>query len=193
MTRMMSSSGEKIVSKTGNEERAISLWLNGCPTNLRLARNRFRSGISIRPMHLFGHNRDQDYYFRLLWEEERDSQSACSYNDHLMIIVRLLSTRASWVGLAPPSLLGSREPALLWNQLHQLSFFRRKQEAAQESYSSCRSVGSDCKIARGCYFSKTFDARQFSIFFFSAAIWTISLLMPFRLTRVVKSSVLNGY
>ena len=34
---------------------------------------------------------------------------------------------------------------------------------------------------------------QFSIFFFSAAIWTISLLMPFRLTRVVKSSVLNGY
>src|SRR6201982_3241487 len=35
--------------------------------------------------------------------------------------------------------------------------------------------------------------RQFSIFFFSAAIWMISLLVPFRLTRVVKSSALNGY
>src|SRR5437660_3408254 len=35
--------------------------------------------------------------------------------------------------------------------------------------------------------------RQFSIFFFSAACWTISLLIPFRLTRVVKSSALNGY
>jgi hypothetical protein len=35
--------------------------------------------------------------------------------------------------------------------------------------------------------------RQFSIFFFSAAIWTISLLTPFRLTRVTKSSALNGY
>src|ERR1700751_1254071 len=35
--------------------------------------------------------------------------------------------------------------------------------------------------------------RQFSIFFFSAAIWMMSLLTPFRLTRVVKSSPLNGY
>ncbi len=26
-------------------------------------------------MHLFGHNRDHDYYFRLLREEERDAQS----------------------------------------------------------------------------------------------------------------------
>lgn len=41
-------------------------------------------------------------------------------------------------------------------RLHQLNSFKRKQEAAQESYSSCRSVGSDCK---GCYFSKTFDGR----------------------------------
>src|SRR5215470_4559537 len=36
-----------------------------------------------------------------------------SYNDHC----RLLSTRAFLVGLAPPSLLGASEPALLWNQL----------------------------------------------------------------------------
>src|SRR5262249_40687539 len=35
----------------------------------------FRSAISIRPMHLFGHNRDHDYSFRLLREEERDAQS----------------------------------------------------------------------------------------------------------------------
>ena len=46
-----------------------------CHTNPGLARNRFRSAISIRPMHLFGHNRDHDYYFRLLREEERDAQS----------------------------------------------------------------------------------------------------------------------
>jgi hypothetical protein len=34
-----------------------------------------------------------------------------------MIIVRLLSTRAFLVGLAPPKFTGASEQALLWNQL----------------------------------------------------------------------------
>ncbi len=34
---------------------------------------------------------------------------------------------------------------------------------------------------------------QFSIFSFSAAIWTLPLLVPLRFTSVEKSSALNGY
>ena len=30
---------------------------------------------SVRPIHLFDHNRDHDYYFELPWEGERDTQS----------------------------------------------------------------------------------------------------------------------
>ena len=40
---------------------------------------------SVRPMHLFGRNRDHDYYFELLFlEEERDAQSItrCSAAHH---------------------------------------------------------------------------------------------------------------
>src|SRR5207245_5633522 len=33
---------------------------------------------SVRPNHLFDHNRDHDYFFELLREEERDAQSICS-------------------------------------------------------------------------------------------------------------------
>jgi hypothetical protein len=35
----------------------------------------FQVSNSVRPMHLFGHTRDHDYYFELPCEEERDSQS----------------------------------------------------------------------------------------------------------------------
>ena len=56
------------------EERHFAL-VEELPYQPRLARNRFRSAISIRPMHLFGHNCDHDYYFELLREEERDAQS----------------------------------------------------------------------------------------------------------------------
>ena len=48
-----------------SEERAISLSLKMCPSNLRLARNPFQVRNSVRPMHLFGHNLDHDYYFEL--------------------------------------------------------------------------------------------------------------------------------
>ena len=35
------------------------------PYQPRLARNRFQVKNSVRPMHLFGHNLDHDYYFGL--------------------------------------------------------------------------------------------------------------------------------
>ena len=47
--------------------------------------------MSIRPMHLFGHNRGHDYYFRLLPEEERDAQSitrCSSCKSHLGTVVK---------------------------------------------------------------------------------------------------------
>jgi hypothetical protein len=37
--------------------------------------NRFQVRNSVRPMHLFGHNRDHDYYFELPRKGERDPQS----------------------------------------------------------------------------------------------------------------------
>ena len=35
----------------------------------------FQVSNSVRPMHLFGHTRDHDYYFELPGEGERDTQS----------------------------------------------------------------------------------------------------------------------
>ena len=35
----------------------------------------FQVRNSVRPMHLFGHTRDHDYYFKLPCEGERDPQS----------------------------------------------------------------------------------------------------------------------
>jgi hypothetical protein len=45
------------------------------PIQPRLARNLFQVRNSVRPMHLFGHNRDHDYYFELPGKGERDAQS----------------------------------------------------------------------------------------------------------------------
>src|SRR6202049_3057864 len=59
-----------------SEERAISLSLKMCPSNLRLARNPFQVRNSVRPMHLFGHNLDHDYYFELL----REGGAGCPIN-----------------------------------------------------------------------------------------------------------------
>src|ERR1700675_4499751 len=55
-----------------------------CQSNPRLARNRFQVRNSVRPMHLFGHNLDHDYYFELPREGERDTQSItrCSTAHH---------------------------------------------------------------------------------------------------------------
>src|SRR5215472_16504751 len=57
------------------DERHFALVEISAIPNLRLARNQFRSGISVRPMHLFGRNFNHDYYFELLAEEERAAQS----------------------------------------------------------------------------------------------------------------------
>ncbi len=47
------------------EERHFALLDGVAFSNRRLARNPFRSGHSVRPMHLFGRTRDHDYYFEL--------------------------------------------------------------------------------------------------------------------------------
>jgi hypothetical protein len=54
------------------------------PYQPRPARNPFQVRNSVRPMHLFGHNRDHDYYFELPREGERDAQSItrCSTAHH---------------------------------------------------------------------------------------------------------------
>src|SRR5205814_7079971 len=57
-----------------SEKSAISL-VEAVPIQPRLARNRFQVRNSVRPMHLFGHNVDHDYYFELRGEGERDTQS----------------------------------------------------------------------------------------------------------------------
>ena len=43
------------------EERHFALLDGVAFPNRRLARNPFRSGHSVRPMHLFGRNFDHDY------------------------------------------------------------------------------------------------------------------------------------
>ncbi len=70
------------------EKRAISLSLKvlllPLPYQPRLARNRFQARNSVRPMHLFGHTFDHDYYFELPRKRERDAQSItrCSTAHH---------------------------------------------------------------------------------------------------------------
>src|ERR1019366_1844436 len=58
-----------------SEERAISLSLKVLPYQPRSARNPFQVRNSVRPMHLFGHTFDHDYYFELPREGERDTHS----------------------------------------------------------------------------------------------------------------------
>jgi len=57
------------------EERHFALVDGVAFSNRRLARNRFQVRNSVRPMHLFGHTFDHDYYFELPREGERDTQS----------------------------------------------------------------------------------------------------------------------
>jgi hypothetical protein len=46
------------------EERRIAL-VNGVAFPTVLVRNGFQVRNSVRPMHLFGHNRDRNYYLEL--------------------------------------------------------------------------------------------------------------------------------
>ena len=50
-----------------SEERATSLLVEGFALTMptRSARNPFQVRDSVRPMHLFGHTFDHDYYFEL--------------------------------------------------------------------------------------------------------------------------------
>ena len=67
-----------------SEKSAISLSLKMCRSNQGSLAIKFQVRNSVRPMHLFGHNFDHDYYFELLGEEERDAQSItrCSTAHH---------------------------------------------------------------------------------------------------------------
>src|SRR5882724_8824395 len=67
-----------------SEERGISLSLKVLPCQPRPARNLLQVRNSVRPMHLFGHTFDHDYYFGLPREGERDTQSIsrCSTAHH---------------------------------------------------------------------------------------------------------------
>src|SRR6202166_1804098 len=51
------------------EERHFALVDGVAFSNRRLARNPFQVRNSVRPMHLFGHTFDHDYYFELPREE----------------------------------------------------------------------------------------------------------------------------
>src|SRR5450432_649970 len=72
-----------------SEERHFAL-IEALPfPTQRLARNRFQVRNSVRPMHLFGHTLDHDYYFELPREGERDTQSIsrCSTAHHRLFRV----------------------------------------------------------------------------------------------------------
>src|ERR1039457_2903076 len=55
-----------------------------CPSNQGSLAISIQVRNSVRPMHLFGHNVDHDYYFELPREGERDTQSItrCSTSHH---------------------------------------------------------------------------------------------------------------
>ena len=73
-----------------SEERAISLSLTLLLLLLlyqpRPARNRFRSGNSVRPMHLFDPTFDHDYYFELPGEGER-----IAFNQFLGVLLHTIA------------------------------------------------------------------------------------------------------
>jgi hypothetical protein len=64
---------------------------NGCRRVVveHLSIGRFQVRNSVRPMHLFGHTFDHDYYFELPREGERDTQSIsrCSTTHHRLFRV----------------------------------------------------------------------------------------------------------
>src|SRR5580700_12020497 len=55
-----------------------------CAVPTKARSQSFQVRNSARPMHLFGHNVDHDYYFELPFEEERDTHSIarCSTSHH---------------------------------------------------------------------------------------------------------------
>src|SRR6202158_5988301 len=69
------------------EERHFALVDGVAFSNRRLARNQFQVRNSVRPMHLFGHTFDHDYYFELPREGERDTQSIsrCFTSHHRLV------------------------------------------------------------------------------------------------------------
>src|SRR6266566_4151257 len=73
-----------ILTRAPPKGAPFSLSLKVLPYQPRPARNPFQIRNSVRPMHLFGHTFDHDYYFELPGEGERDTQSIarCSIAHH---------------------------------------------------------------------------------------------------------------
>ena len=77
------------------EERHFAL-VDGfalCSTNQGSLVISFKSDISIRPMHLFGRMHDHDYYFGLLFAEERNANQLLGVRLHTMAISGLFHVR----------------------------------------------------------------------------------------------------
>jgi hypothetical protein len=92
-----------------SEERAISLSLKVLPYQPRPARNPFQVRNSVRPMHLFGHTFDHDYYFELPREGERDtpSMARCFTSHHGDVQVATASSCSGDLRSGPPLATGS--------------------------------------------------------------------------------------
>src|SRR5215475_15248058 len=100
--------------------------------------------ISIRPMHLFGHNCDHDYYFGLPRKGERDAQSItrCSTEHHSLVRAVPRTNRTSSIARNPiPCATSSTserptyEPWQLWR-----SFVL----AASSGGDTCCAILADC-------------------------------------------------
>src|ERR1700687_1912265 len=76
-----------------SEERALSLSLKVLPYQPRPARNPFQVRNSVRPMHLFGHTFDHDYYFELPAKGSGIPNQLLDVLLHTMAISRLSRVR----------------------------------------------------------------------------------------------------
>src|ERR1700688_3310769 len=75
------------------EERHFALVDGVAFSNRRLARNRFQVRNSVRPMHLFGHTFDRDYYFELPAKGSGIPNQLLDVLLHTMAISRLSRVR----------------------------------------------------------------------------------------------------
>ena len=87
---------------------------------------------SVRPMHLFGHNLDHDYYFELLCEEERAAQSIsrCSTAHHRLFRAGPRANRTFSLARNPiPCATSNRERIASLRAIATLAIFRPRRIA----------------------------------------------------------------
>jgi hypothetical protein len=78
-----------------SEKSAISLSLKMCRSNQGSLAISIQVWNSVRPMHLFGHNLDHDYYFELL----REGGAGCPINYSMFYCTP--SPGSSWPACEP--------------------------------------------------------------------------------------------